>query len=488
MLHKNKFQEKGNGFQFANSGGISDTTLLSIATAYKTGVSRKYKTLPARLLEQTFASASAVAASTKYDGEGVFFYYEEGEPPVAFNAPSGRARVGLPWMADAASKLQAAGIKKALIPGEIYLKANGSRSRSGDVIHITINGTQEERTHLAFAAYDVIMLDGKDRREDQKAFGANWETLKTIFGTDPTESSHRADGAIIPGREVNAYFEKVTKASGGEGIVVRYPAADGIFKIKPSLTIDVTVIGYVEGDFEEQYGVMSLLCALCGPDGKTLQVFSRVGSGFDDNLRAELLPELAALKVDAPLRMSDSSGRPITFVKPKLVVEIEGEALIETNLEGKETTSQTVSWDGENYQFLAINSCPRLSHATLAKIRTDKSWNDGGTRMEQALSGAAIANILAPKSKAAKTPTITLREVFTKTGKEGVSVRKIVVIERDAPNFHRYTVHWTDFSPGRKDPFKNEVACADSKTRLEEVIAEYQEEAGKRGWVKKEAA
>lgn len=483
MINTEKFQNKGDGFLYANVGGISDTTLMSVATAYKTGVSRKYKTLPARQLTQTFASADKVVASVKYDGEGIFLHYDEKEGLVAFNAPSGRTRIGLPCLKNAEAKLKAKGITRLLASGEIYLKnPGGGRSRSGDVIHTTTNGTHEERQQLSLAVYDLIMLDGKDRREDQKNFEANWESLAELFGTNPEDSSHRVDGKLMPGKEVEAYFKDITEKHGLEGIVVRYPSADGIFKIKPSLTIDCVVTGFVEGDFEGQYGVLSLLCGLCGPDGKTVQTLARVGSGFGDDLRDALLKRLEPTKVEAPLRMSDSDGRPITFVKPSLVIEIEGEALIETNLEGTPTTSQTLVWENNTWTFKGIRPCPRLSHATLSKIREDKIWDDGGTRMEQAISTKGIEAIQTTTPKADSNGKITLREVYTKGKAEDISVRKILVIERNHPDYHRFTIHWTDFAPNRKDPLKNEIAGADTLERTEEILTKYRTEASKRGW------
>lgn len=485
MTHPEKFQDKGSGFRFCNAGGISDTTLMGVATAYKTGVSRKYRTLPSRQIAQTFSSASEIAASVKYDGEGVFLHYDEANGAIAFNAPSGRARIGLPCLEAAAAKLKAAGVKRLLAAGEIYLKTDGARSRVGDVIHATINGTPEERQDLRLGLYDLIMLDGKDRREDQKNFAANWKTLGELFGENPSDPCHRVEGKIIPGKEAETYFKEVTGPRGLEGIVIRYPKADGIFKIKPSLTIDCVVVGYVEGDFEGQYGVLSVLCGLTSPDGKTVQILARAGSGFSDELREALLKKLAPLKTDAPLRMSDSDGRPITFVKPSLVVELEGESLQETNLDGKPSTSQTLVWDkgAGKWGFKNLSPCPRLSHATLAQIREDKTWDDGGTRMDQAISPKGIEQILAENRQENEPPKIFLRETYVKPGKEGTSVRKILVVERNAPNFHRFTLHWTDFSPGRKEPFKNEVASADSPARLEILLSAYREEAGKRGWV-----
>jgi hypothetical protein len=104
--------------------------------------------------------------------------------------------------------------------------------------------------------------------------------------------------------------------------------------------------------------------------------------------------------------------------------------------------------------------------------------------MEQAISPKGIEKILTPKSQETAEHTIHTREVYTKKSKEEIAIRKILVIERDSPQFHRFTIHWTDYSPSRKDIFKNEVATADTEERLEELLTLYRTEATKRGWQK----
>jgi len=484
MFHDTKFTDKGNGFRFANSGGIADTTLLSIATQFKTGVSRKYKMLPARMISQIFSKAGDVLNTIKYDGEGTFVFFDsEKDICVAFNAPSGRTRIGLPCLQNAAKALKAAKVKKALFVAECYLKTPaGQRSRSGDVSHITANGSKEERENLALAFYDAIMLDGKDLRENQKDCIKTWDKLGEIFGTDYSQNCHRAEGEIIPGSKMEAWFKTITEERGLEGIVARFLNNETIYKIKPSLSIDTVAVGYVEGDFEGKYGVLSILCALTDPEGKTLQVLCRVGSGFSDDQRESLLENFQTLKTDSPVRMTDSDGRPITFLKPKIVVEVEGEAIMDTFLDGEAVTSQTLKWDKEKLTFAGISPSAHLTHATFVRLRDDKVWDDGGTRMSQALSEENIKTILAPKQKENPTPILHLREVYAKTTKGETSVKKIVVVERNAPGFHRFTLHWTDFSPSRKDALKTETQGVDSLDRLAEILAPYREEVGKKGW------
>lgn len=489
MLNETAFADKGGGLRVAMSGGIADLTLLGVATAFRNSVTRKYRMLPARHIPQTFVDHAEAIASIKFDGEGVFVYFDaEKSICVAFNAPSGKSRIGLACTEHAARVLAARGHTRGLFCAELYLKTEaGERSRVSDVIHATSNGTREERDRLALAFYDVVMLDGKDLRGNQRQFTRTWNLLGELFGDDPASACHRAYGEVIPGSRVAAWFADVT-ARGLEGIVVRLPDSEATFKIKPSLTIDTVAIGYVEGDFEGKYGVLSILCALTGPDGKTLQAFCRVGSGLTDEQRESLLERLAPRKIDAPLNMADSDGRPITFVGPGLVIEVEGEALREAALDGTLVVNQTFVWNGGALEFVGVSASPKLSHATFGCLREDKSWDDGGTRMSQVMSQVAISAILQPRSGGGATPTIHLRGVYVRESKSKepaeTAVRKIVVVQREDPRFARFTLHWTDYSPGRKEPLQTETRIAETTDRLAELLDAYRSEGTKRGWAR----
>jgi len=485
MLNESAFADKGGGLRVALSGGIADKTLLAVATAFRNNVIRKFRMLAARLIAQTLAGDFDVVASVKYDGVGVFVYFDaDRDLCFAFNAPSGGTRIGLECTEEAKRVLKARGHRRALLSAELYLRAGAARTRVSDVIHVTSNGTPEERSCLALAFYDAAMLDGQDLRANQRDYRKTWDLLATLFGTDETRACHRVAGQVMPATSVAAWFEHVTE-EGLEGIVVRLLDSDTTFKIKPSLTVDTVAIGYVEGAFEGRYGVLSILCALCGPDGKTLQTVCRVGSGLTDEQRERLLDTLSPWKIDPPLRMADSEGRPITFICPGIVIEVEAEALRDAALDGTPVLNRTFRWDGANLHFVALSASPKLSHATFGCVREDKVWDDGGTRMTQVMSGSTAAAIIQPRLPVNADAQLFLREVYVKRPKNGgpvTAVRKIVVIERDDPRFPRFTVFYTDFSSGRKDPLKTELGIAQTPERRDELVVLYRGEAKKQGW------
>jgi hypothetical protein len=490
MLNDTAFADKGGGLRVAMSGGIANAALMHVATTVRNTVLRKYRILPARHIPLTLGAEPSVIASIKYDGEGVFVYFDaERDLCVAFNAPSGKARIGLPCTEQVKQELIAQGHTSALLSAELYLKTVADqRSRVSDVIHATSNGTPEERNQLALAFYNVVMLDRKNLSRNEHEFEATWDLLAALFGTDASRAFHRVEGAVIPGAAAGAWFSDVT-ARGLEGMVARLPHDPAIYKIKPSLSIDCVVIGYVEGEFEGQYGVLSLLCALTGPDGKTLQAICRVGSGFTDAQRVDLLDTVGSRKITTPVNVTDSEGRPVTFIRPGLVVEVEGEELRATALNGRAALNQTFQWDGSELRFMGVAPSPKLTHPTFARIRDDKEWQDGGTRMEQVMSPAAIAAVCHPTTLTAPDPVVVLREVHVKHSKSGdpddTCVRKILVVERNAPGrFTRFALHWTDYSRNRQVPLQTETRIAETPERLAELLDGYRATANKRGWAR----
>ena len=58
-----------------------------------------------------------------------------------------------------------------------------------------------------------------------------------------------------------------------------------------------------------------------------------------------------------------------------------------------------------------------------------------------------------------------------KSNKEGLDNR-----------YGAYVIHWTDYSPGRKQPLKKDVRLAASKKKADEIAAEILSSNIKKGW------
>ncbi len=493
MLDEHKLLTRGqDGYRAATTGGVTDRVLLEVAARYHAETGNHMTALSVQEIGKRFTSNDRLLATLKYDGEGVFIYFEAGDGPASafvFNAPSGRVRLGFPALARLAARLKKQKVKRALLRGELYLAGEISGKRVGvsEVIRASFSGLPADVAALRLAVYDLIMLDGKDCR-NAPDFTATWEQLGTLAGTDTAEPSHRAAGAIIAEKEVAAYFDAST-TSGQEGIVLRRLTRNELFKVKPLLTFDAAIIGYVQGEIEGRNVITSLLTAMDYPsaaDGKTAwQVFARVGSGFSDAARLELLDLLAPLKVEAPLAMTDSDGRTVHFIKPHYIAELEAADVVTASRHDRDNTTQLLTWENGAWKFSHMAACPRALFPVFSKMRPDKEINGGGTRLTQLIPQAGTAP--SPPAAENRVSTITRREVYTKESKGEVMVRKLVVVETSGdPDAFPWTIFWTDYSPKRKDPLKVSTANATTPTRAEALISQFLTDGIVKGWVRKD--
>jgi hypothetical protein len=481
MIDRSRISMRGD-YGIGTGGAVSDHVLMAVATDFENAVMRKISALAPGDLASRFSGDDPLLLTRKYDGEGALIYFDA-EHCFSFSAPAGRVRIGYQALDQLAAKLRAAGVQKALLRGELYLDAAGSEAqrRAGvsEVIRVSFSGSADEIAALRLALFDVVMLDGRDLRPQQSDYGTTLKQLQDWFGSDESAAVHAVAARRIAERELAAAFEAEV-AAGAEGVVVRRLNRAEAFKIKPVRTVDAVLIGYVEGDFEGQWGVASLLTALCyqspdGADGVWLQGFARVGSGLTDAQRIALLDQLRPLQVDSPLAMTDSSGREIHFLKPRHVLELHGEDLIHAD-GGKPQRSQLFSWDESSgrFGFLGLNACPRLSFARFGKLREDKSWRDGGARIEQiGVSGERPK--LQPRDEETK---LLRREVYGK----GEMLRKLVVLQKGGDNAYPYLIYWTDYSARRAEPLKVSVDLAASIERADAIAASLRADNLPKGW------
>lgn len=489
MIDEGKLVQKPGSYRLAPRAGVTDKVLLEVAGQYQNSISQKFLTASAKELASRYSGDEKVLVTTKYDGEGVFVYFEAGRKPFdifAFNTPSGRVRLGLPALAALATHLTKKKVKRALLRAELYLPGqfNGRRLGVSEAVRVSFSGTEAEIAQLKLAFYDIIMLDGKDLRNEP--FETVWEKLQSLFGAGGP--FHCAEGVIAPEKQVADIFKK-TVESGQEGVVIRRLQRLELVKVKPHISVDAAVIGYVEGEFEGHYGALSLLTGLTYADkqnGSTYyQVMARVGSGFTDQHREELLGQLKPLKLPAPLAMTDSDGRTVNFIKPQLIAEVDGEDLIAGTREDKENKTQLLAWDGKGWNFRQLAPCPRVVFPTFSRLRTDKEIGTGGARLQQ-----IVPNVTAPPAPPEpKSGTqILRREVYRKESKGEVMVRKLVMMENQGdPEAFPFVIWWTDFSAKRKDPLKVDVAFATTRSRADVLAARFLEEGIAKGWVKADA-
>ncbi len=482
MLDTSKLVNRCGGYRMAPSGAVTDAILLEIASQYETTVSRKITALKPDDLLRRFTGDEPILETTKYDGEGVFVYCEQGKEAFAFNAPSGRVRLGFPALQALQDELQKKGVKKGLFRAELYLPetGDGKRARISEVIRVSFNGTEAEVGSLKLALLDIIMLDGKDLRSNLENFNQAWALLEKYFGTDASRPFHRAEGAIVPEKEVRRVFDQEL-GRGQEGLVIRRLNRLDLYKVKPHLTVDAAVIGYVEGEFEGQIGVTSILTALAYPEKRNgtrfFQTFVRIGSGLTDQQRVELLGTFSSVRVASPIAMTDSDGRTVSFVKPQYVVELEGDDLVTALGSEREHRTQFFAWETNQFNFMGLTPCPRLTFPIFSRLRLDKDIASGGARFDQIIKDPRVPEL---KPSLPQEARIIRREVYTKAE----AVRKLVVVQKGGENVVPYVVYWTDFSAKRKDPLSVDTAFAFTEPRAQALGNKFIAENVTKGFAK----
>src|SRR5262249_53378566 len=90
---------------------------------------------------------------------------------------------------------------------------------------------------------------------------------------------------------------------------------------KPRHTLDLAVIGFTESVAERQGMLHDMLLGVQRPD-RTLQVLGRVGGGFTDEQRRDLLSDLKDMAVGSEYAEVKADNVAYQMVEPEWVVEV----------------------------------------------------------------------------------------------------------------------------------------------------------------------
>lgn len=460
------------------AGSVDDAELAQAAAGYKRGIASRYKALSREDLAK-YTPHGPLHVSPKIDGECWFLVLGEGEP-VLIN-PVGRAISGAVPLLSEAAKLTG----RTLVAGELFALRREGRPRVGDVATLLSGGAGSQVARLGFAPFDL--LQGGDAAQPQPAaeYADRLAVLERLF--DGGKRCRVVKTEVIEGvQAVERRFAEWVDGGKAEGLVAR--TADGrIYKVKETTTIDFAVVGYtVRSDAPDQ--ARSLLLALMREDGQ-LQISGQVGNLGTDDQRRELLASLSQKPVDSRFRYAARSGALYQFVVPELVVEVKVYDLMSEDSSGRPVPRMVLSFDPED-GYAPTRPVPGVSllFPILERVRDDKTVNPTDVRVGQILERVHlpqldrhVETVVRPDSE------VLRRQVWTKTTKGQLAVRKLVVFKTNKddvdPSWPAYVVHWTDYSPGRKEPLQRTVKVAPN-LELAELEAEALVQKGvKRGWV-----
>jgi hypothetical protein len=483
VLDRSRVEIKLADYGVAPATALSDSLLLMKVQDYRRAATMRLYPLEGTDITERIPAAE-FHVSRKIDGEFAVLVFREGE--VLTLNPGGTVRVGLPFLDEAARLLSKAGVKEAMIAGELYQAREDRRPRVQDVVS-TVGRPAEaaELNQLRFAAFDVISLNCTP---PPAAFRDTWQQLSKLFGAGTRVHTVEAEWVSKPAA-VRDLYAKWVETEGAEGVVARSDAA-GSFKIKPRHNLDVAVIGYSESAGDRAGLLHDMLVAVLRREG-TFHVLGRVGGGFSDEQRKEMLSDLKDMAVDSEYAEVSSDHVAYQMVKPDWVVEISCLDLVSQNTRGGPVSRMVLDWHANNghslYRTLRRMPLASVISPQFIRRREDKQVQPVDVRIAQLADLVELPQaekdsrqLVLPKSE------ILRREAYVKELKGEQMVRKLVLWktnkEQLTDDFPAYVVHLTDFSPNRKDPLSREMRISSSFQQIQQLFDQLKTENITKGW------
>jgi hypothetical protein len=141
--------------------------------------------------------------------------------------------------------------------------------------------------------------------------------------------------------------------------------------------------------------------------------------------------------------------------------------------------------DGDGYKFIQKSKSVSIYSMVFDSIRDDKTPSIELTGWKQLSQYLDTDEILVSETLA--NSTIELREVYTKESKNGLAVRKLILLKTNKEQSGKYAAYnsfYSDFSPGRKSPLDTEIYLHSTKEEGIQKITTLRDEYIKKGWVK----
>lgn len=482
ILDRSRVEIKLANYGVAPASALDDPSLLVKAQDYRRGAASRLYPIEGKEIPERIPTAE-LHVSRKIDGEFTVLVFRRGE---AFTInPGGTVRVGLPLLEEAARLLSKAGIKEAIIAGELYVSRDDRRTRVHDVVSsVGRPTTVKELDGLRFAAFDIIHCDGPP----SNSFRETWQRLTKVFGSGSAVHPVEAVWLAKPG-EVRDLYAKWVETEGSEGLVVRSDAA-GCFKVKPRHNLDCAVIGFSESTGDRAGLMHDLLLAVMRSEG-TFHVLGRVGGGFTDELRKEMLSDLKDMAVDSEYAEVSSDHVAYQMVRPDWVIEISCLDLLSQNTRGGSVNKMVLDWNGNNghslYKTLRRMPLASVISPQFVRRREDKQIHPSDIRIAQLAELVELPmvdkdsrTLTLPKSE------VLRREVYTKELKGETMVRKLLLWKTNkelvADDYPAYAALLTDFSPNRKDPLARDIRISNHFDQIQKLYDELKTENITKGW------
>lgn len=440
------------------------------AIDYKKNIAGKFMLVEGAKLKARVAGTD-FCVTRKIDGHLQVFFFKDGDT-VLLNS-NGIDKAGRLHCLDVAAEcLKKAGVKDAIVAGELYMPREGGRPRCADVTSALADSGK--RDQLCLAPFDIVSLDGKSF--EGVPYQETYKALSDIFKADAVCPVQMMRAASLD--EVKAIYDEWVECDGAEGLVI-HSDSNIVAKVKPRHSIDASIVGYTTGD----QGIRDLMLAVRREDS-LFQVFA-VGSGaLSDADRASLAERLQPMNVESQYVLTDSRGIAYQMVRPEIVWEVSVIELVARGNDDRVRMNALVRF--ENGQWLHEGMTPGVSAFGLSFVRerSDKTPSETDIRISQLTDLCPFEE--AQASMGELTPSTVLdRRVYRKISGDKVMLHKFLIWKTNKESTGRYPAYifyHTDYSSGRKDILKRDMAYAPDEASIRNIFEAEILNNIKKGW------
>jgi hypothetical protein len=439
---------------------------------YKNQIASRYLPITQTEIETKILKSDLYSISTKYDGHfyGLNF---DGVKAELINH-GGNIITDLPLLNEAFEKLNKSECNKAILVGELYVYRKGERSRSFDLKA----ELDEKSENIHFAVFDIISINDNqilDIKEVDEKLNSILKGGEKIY---PVKNQF-----VETRKDIVKFYENTVIDAGLEGVIVR--CLNGpTYKIKPKITIDGVILGYVVGEGESNDLLKEILVGLCvGENQYTL--LTKTGNGFSDNERRELLILLSKNKVNSDYIEVSGANTAYRMIKPEHVIEFSCIDVFSENSKGI-ISKMCLEFNKGSYEAIGKKAIASVASPTFLKIRSDKKVSTEEAGISQISKIISLDNTSSRLDQNDSSQLIS-RDVYVKDHKSGQMVRKFLTWKTNKEhtgNFPKFVFHYTDFSLNRKDVLKKELKISNSEKQINKIRNQWIEDKIKKGWRK----
>jgi len=480
ILDNSRLQILFGGYGVGNGQCLADPFIPLKAQEYRRNLASRMISLDRVSVKEKLPACDCFV-SRKVDGECSLLLID-GDQCCTVN-PGGVVRSGLPFMQEAIELLGKSKHKKMLLAGELYLARTDRRPRVHDVSRAARQPeSQADLDQLSLAVFDILEIDDKPA---SNSYAEVHKKIESIFKTGKKIHPVQTVKAKTVD-EVIKQFEKWVDGEGAEGVVVRSDGG-GQFKIKPRLSVDVAVLGFTEGIDDRLGMIHDMLVGLMRQDN-SFHILGRVGGGLTEDQRRQWLSDLKDISAESDYaEVNDNVA--YTMVRPEWVIEISCLDLINQTTRGGSIERMVLDYDGSKNLYQSIRRMPLASPISpvFVRRREDKAIRHLDLRLNQVSEIVEIPmmdrdarQLALPKSE------LLLREVYTKTLKGNLMVRKLLLWktnkEGEGSRYPAYVAYFTDFSRNRATPLDRDIRVSNSREQIDALLAEMKAENIVKGW------